>query len=124
MRDLLPEKITFFLGNAKTVKNLSYSGYFQTSVQALVHAFLICMTAPLILNSCIKIFPLFLSILIFSKRLFIPNFLTSSFVSLAYFIKSWCLGVFVLSQLEVAYVASASITDFAGKPCRPFPPYH
>ena len=92
MRELLSEKITFFLGNAKTVKNLSYSGYFQTRVQALVHAFLICMTAPLILNSCIKIFPFFLSVLIFSKRLFIPKFLTSYFISLAYFVKSWRLG--------------------------------
>ena len=34
------------------------------------------------------------------------------------------LEVFVLSQLEVAYVAQASITDFPGKPCRRFPLYH
>ena len=31
---------------------------------------------------------------------------------------------FVLSQLEVAFVTEASTTDFAGKPCRPFPLYH
>ena len=46
MHSLLSEKITFFLGNVKTVKNLSYSGYFQRSVQAVVHSFLISMTAP------------------------------------------------------------------------------